>query len=171
MQSFILNDWLYNIAWSQQLTAFHSSWQAIYLLAASTLGVEPSRYLTIIVPRWQIRLNNKMPYSSKVPGQVWYSRCISWRLNFLAREKNWTDVFEYSANNPFFTFPYLYTSCVLRYNFSACQSLFNFIHWYLIFEYEMSLFIFYRCVVVEDSAIGLTAAKAAGMKCIITKSR
>ncbi|XP_057435791.1 CBBY-like protein [Lotus japonicus] len=27
-----------------------------------------------------------------------------------------------------------------------------------------------RCVVVEDSAIGLAAAKAAGMKCIITKS-
>ncbi|GLT28107.1 hypothetical protein SLA2020_030630 [Shorea laevis] len=27
-----------------------------------------------------------------------------------------------------------------------------------------------RCVVVEDSAIGLTAAKAAGMKCIVTKS-
>lgn len=26
------------------------------------------------------------------------------------------------------------------------------------------------CVVVEDSAIGLAAAKAAGMKCIITKS-
>nr|AFK46584.1 unknown [Medicago truncatula] len=27
-----------------------------------------------------------------------------------------------------------------------------------------------RCVVVEDSAIGLAAAKAAGMKCIVTKS-
>jgi beta-phosphoglucomutase-like phosphatase (HAD superfamily) len=26
------------------------------------------------------------------------------------------------------------------------------------------------CVVVEDSAIGLAAAKAAGMKCIVTKS-
>lgn len=29
----------------------------------------------------------------------------------------------------------------------------------------------FSCVVVEDSAIGLTAAKAAGMKCIVTKSR
>lgn len=28
----------------------------------------------------------------------------------------------------------------------------------------------YRCVVVEDSAIGLAAAKAAGMTCIVTKS-
>ena len=27
-----------------------------------------------------------------------------------------------------------------------------------------------RCVVIEDSSIGLAAAKAAGMKCIITKS-
>lgn len=27
-----------------------------------------------------------------------------------------------------------------------------------------------RCVVVEDSAIGLAAAKAAGMTCIVTKS-
>ncbi|KAK0586567.1 hypothetical protein LWI29_008980 [Acer saccharum] len=27
-----------------------------------------------------------------------------------------------------------------------------------------------QCVVVEDSAIGLAAAKAAGMKCIVTKS-
>lgn len=27
-----------------------------------------------------------------------------------------------------------------------------------------------RCVVIEDSAIGLAAAKAAGMKCIVTKS-
>ena len=28
----------------------------------------------------------------------------------------------------------------------------------------------YRCVVVEDSAIGLAAAKADGMTCIVTKS-
>lgn len=28
----------------------------------------------------------------------------------------------------------------------------------------------FSCVVVEDSAIGLAAAKAAGMKCIVTKS-
>lgn len=34
----------------------------------------------------------------------------------------------------------------------------------------MSIFVFYRCVVVEDSAIGLAAAKAAGMTCIVTKS-
>ena len=34
----------------------------------------------------------------------------------------------------------------------------------------MSLFVIYRCVVVEDSAIGLAAAKGAGMKCIVTKS-
>ena len=27
-----------------------------------------------------------------------------------------------------------------------------------------------KCVVIEDSSIGLAAAKAAGMKCIITKS-
>lgn len=26
------------------------------------------------------------------------------------------------------------------------------------------------CVVIEDSGIGLAAAKAAGMKCIVTKS-
>jgi hypothetical protein len=38
------------------------------------------------------------------------------------------------------------------------------------FEYEMLLFLIYRCVVVEDSAIGLAAAKVAGMKCIVTKS-
>lgn len=31
-------------------------------------------------------------------------------------------------------------------------------------------FVIYRCVVVEDSAIGLAAAKSAGMKCIVTKS-
>jgi hypothetical protein len=29
----------------------------------------------------------------------------------------------------------------------------------------------YRCVVIEDSVIGLQAAKAAGMRCIVTKSR
>ena len=29
---------------------------------------------------------------------------------------------------------------------------------------------FCSCVVVEDSAIGLSAAKSAGMKCIVTKS-
>lgn len=28
----------------------------------------------------------------------------------------------------------------------------------------------FSCVVVEDSAIGLAAAKAAGMTCIVTKS-
>ena len=28
----------------------------------------------------------------------------------------------------------------------------------------------YRCVVVEDSTIGLRAAKAAGMTCVVTKS-
>ena len=28
-----------------------------------------------------------------------------------------------------------------------------------------------RCVVIEDSVIGLQAAKAAGMRCIVTKSR
>jgi beta-phosphoglucomutase-like phosphatase (HAD superfamily) len=28
-----------------------------------------------------------------------------------------------------------------------------------------------RCVVIEDSLIGLRAAKAAGMRCIVTKSR
>jgi len=38
------------------------------------------------------------------------------------------------------------------------------------FEYEMSLFLIYRCDVVEDSAIGLAATKAAGMKYIVTKS-
>ena len=31
-------------------------------------------------------------------------------------------------------------------------------------------FLLCSCVVVEDSAIGLAAAKAAGMKCIVTKS-
>ena len=30
---------------------------------------------------------------------------------------------------------------------------------------------FRRCVVIEDSVIGLQAAKAAGMRCIVTKSR
>lgn len=35
--------------------------------------------------------------------------------------------------------------------------------------YTVSLF-YSSCVVVEDSAIGLAAAKAAGMKCIVTKS-
>jgi hypothetical protein len=34
----------------------------------------------------------------------------------------------------------------------------------------LSFFNIYRCVVVEDSTIGLAAAKAAGMTCIITKS-
>lgn len=33
-----------------------------------------------------------------------------------------------------------------------------------------SFLVIYSCVVVEDSAIGLAAAKAAGMKCIVTKS-
>lgn len=33
-----------------------------------------------------------------------------------------------------------------------------------------SSFLVSSCVVVEDSAIGLAAAKAAGMKCIVTKS-
>ena len=28
-----------------------------------------------------------------------------------------------------------------------------------------------RCVVIEDSVIGMQAAKAAGMRCIVTKSR
>jgi len=45
-----------------------------------------------------------------------------------------------------------------------------FIHWHVTFECEISLFVFCRCVVVEDSAIGLAAAKAAGMTCIVTKS-
>lgn len=39
-------------------------------------------------------------------------------------------------------------------------------------NYSKSIFFFdvHSCVVVEDSAIGLAAAKAAGMKCIVTKS-
>lgn len=34
-----------------------------------------------------------------------------------------------------------------------------------------SLVLFCRCVVIEDSQIGLRAAKAAGMHCIVTESR
>ena len=35
--------------------------------------------------------------------------------------------------------------------------------------YQISLVC--RCVVIEDSVIGMQAAKAAGMRCIVTKSR
>lgn len=51
--SFFLNDCIYNVnvEYSQQLNEFGSFWQAIYLLAASTLGVEPSRYLMIVLPK------------------------------------------------------------------------------------------------------------------------
>lgn len=72
----------------------------------------------------------------------------------------------HSADSPFI--PLIVQSC----HASCANKLFDilFYHWYITFECEMSLFVICRCVVVEDSAIGLAAAKAAGMKCIITKS-
>lgn len=72
----------------------------------------------------------------------------------------------HSADKHFLTFQFLSMFCVLC-NLSVWHSLF--IDWYVTFECEMS-FVIYRCVVVEDSAIGLAAAKSAGMKCIVTKS-
>lgn len=35
---------------------------------------------------------------------------------------------------------------------------------------ELHVVVPYSCIVVEDSGIGLAAAKSAGMKCIVTKS-
>lgn len=52
------------------------------------------------------------------------------------------------------------------------QTTFSHISWHVCIGSSVKIIcaIIYRCVVVEDSAIGLAAAKAAGMKCIVTKS-
>lgn len=83
-----------------------SAFQAIYVLAATTLGVEPSRY------------------GHTIPSESEENRCSK---TILRKELQ------------------------MKANFTFC-------------------FVFPSCVVVEDSAIGLAAAKAAGMKCIVTKS-
>lgn len=45
------------------LNCIHSSWQAIYTLAASTLGVDPSRYWMITWPSWSYMLWQSINYA------------------------------------------------------------------------------------------------------------